>query len=482
MQDSFQKEILLNTLNKLSQSSVVTKKTKNLIEDSTSHLVKLYTTDISKEFTVPKQALSETYKVLKEHYHEKSQATTNFFSKRRNIKKLIVALNMEFENERLKIIDSQYYSLALEIIFTRGKFKKSFFPILIKKVFESWDNYNIGNIIENLVILVKEDGEANHVSANPSLKYILIQDSFSSMLSDIIANKISLDINSNYERNIFHFLGVGPYFGNTIFFQSFYIYMVADVVRKGLDVNSFYEIESTLKKLQKKDLSKRIIPIMIKYVENKNEIELREKLINLSYQMIGDPGIDVYWAGISSGEDSELNLLKKAQQILKRWLTNKFLTVFFNNLSSNTDDDRKDFWLKYVDSVIDFKILTMEKNYNYLVKLMTGIPTEYVKSKISIVANNSKYIFILKFRNKTIIEFSTTGNAALVYDNKHYDCPNLNNKKFNFNDFKMTNYSSLIFQRSGYQMYNIKKTGRLFHNEGWELFMDEWIENNLRLS
>jgi len=476
------KEILLTTIKRLPESRLVSQKTKNLIEKSSFRLSKLYERNIYRNHNIPKHDLYTAYKLLKKHYDEKNQETISFFSKSKNIKKLISALNLEFDNERYCIIDTKYYLLALQIIFDESKFRGSFIPLLIRVIIENWDDYKIDLIKKKLSVFVSKDKSGNYVKMNPILNYILNVDCFSSLLLDIISHKIKFDINSNSESNILIFLAIGSYFYNSIFFHTFFIYMVTYFSRKGLIYEHYEDIESTLLNLQNTDLAKKIIPLVIKYVDNNEIVILKEKLINLSYRLIGNPSIDANWIEINSGEESETIMLKSAQKILKRWLTNKFLTIFFNNLSSSTDDDRREFWLKYVDSIIDFKILVMRKNYPFLVKMMNGIPSEYVKTKISIITNNSKYIFILKFKNKTIIEFSTTGNTALIYNNNDQKCPNINSKHYNYNDFKMTSSDPQIFRINGYHIYSMNSKGRLFHNNGWQEGMDLWIEKYLDIN
>lgn len=482
MRNFSQKDLLQDTLSRLSQSEIVSQKTKQDLKNHSERIKKLINSEVRRNFDMPVEDLSLVYKTLKSHYHEKNKITKAFFSRKRNIKKLIVALNLNFELEKFKIIDSQYYSLALEIIFESSKFKKSYIPIILRVLFESWDNNRVQKIVQRLRDAVPINQHNEYVIDFPSLKYILSNDCFFFLLSDILEKNIRLSLDFEDNGNILSFLKQGAYYGDTQFFHRFIPYIVGYILRKGQLDHYYYDFESTLNRVQDINVSKRTIPLIIQYLERKEVMKFREKFINLAYNLIGNPSIDAYWIDIDRGEESEINALKNTQMILKKWLANKFLTVFFNNLASNTDDDRREYWLKYVDSIVDYKILTNKKKYFNVLNSMNGIPKEYVKSKVARVVNNNKYIFILKFTNKTIIEFSTKGNAALVYDNEDYYCPTLNNSDFDYYDFSMPNLSNLIFQRSGDQIFNIQETGRLFHNEGWESFMDYWIKNHLELN
>lgn len=472
-------DVLLKTLENIVPSEQITQKSRNLIKSSAEHLAKLYNANISKEFELPKQQLYLCYEALKKYYILKQQDSVDFFSKGKNIKRLIVALNLEFEEEKYRIIDSQYYSTALKIVFDTNKFRKSFIPLLIRVILESWGNAKIYKIIERIKILVKSNEQIDFYKQNPILKYTLSDDCLATLLKDIINNDITIDITNNNTNSISSFLHIGSYFSNTQFFHSFFIAFTLYITRQKLLTKYYTDIESILYYIQNKDVSKRVIPIIVQYCEKKGELELKENLINLAFKMIGNPSIEAYWLSIDSGEESELTNLKLAQTILNRWLANKFLTVFFNNLSNDTDNDRKNYWLKYVDFIVDFKILVMRKNYNYLLKLMQGVPREYVTTKVAIVTNNSKYIFILKFRNKTIIEFSTTGNSALIYGNNDRNCPNIDRKEYNYNHFKMTMDDPLLFRKDGYSINKLHEYGRLFHKQGWEICMDKWINNYL---
>lgn len=481
MEKFSRKNLLMHTIDNLSKLPIISQKTNQDIRDKAERISKLYSFSYEKNYSLPKEELHQVFVNLKTHYHENNRVTEVYFLRKRNIKRLILALNVAFENEKLSIIDSEYFTLALKLIFYQERFKKSYIPLLERVIFESWDKHRTLEIVDNLAAIVRDSQNNDYIDSFPSLKYLISKDCFTLLLTDLVEKNIRISLDSGVSRNILFFLQQGTYFGDSPFFYQFFNFLVIYMVRKGNLLDKFSDIESTLKTIMNISLSKKSIPIMIQYIHKQPQGNYKERLINLAYELIGNPGIDAYWMDIDGGEESEIKLLKKSQLILNNWLANKFLTAFFNNLSANTDDDRREYWLKYVDSIVDYKILADKNKYNNVLNLMSSIPEEYIRLKVGRVVNCSKYIFILKFKNKTIIEFSTKGNSALVYDNDDFLCPKLNDSEFNYNDFKMSNYENLIFQRLGSRVFNLNRTGRLFHNEGWEPFMDYWIEQYLEL-
>lgn len=479
MEHFSQKILLENTLKRLLNSDVVTKKNKIILNQKSEKLItyshKAFNTNLD-------STLDDLYLIflqLKKYHLDANNETSRILNQRRNVKKLIVMLNIHFEQETEKIIDSKYYYSALKIIFDENNFRNSFIPLLINIIIDIWRNNKVKLLINHLIKALSHTKNTNYLTQYPILKYILSDDCFLLLVNDIFANKISIDITNRTNISICQFLKIGKYFIFTPFFEVFFSYLVAYLIKQNMIETYYSVIKTILISIQSSSLSKRVIAQLITKYEFTDKSHIRDSLVNIAYSLIGNPSVDAYWLNITDGEDSEILLLKETQKILKKWLTNKFLTIFFNNLSSETDDDRREFWLNYVDSIIDFKILVSSKNYHYVISLMSDVPIEYVESKVSIVVNNPKHIFILKFSNKTIIEFSTKGNAGLVYNNDDFTCPNLNSSSYNYHDFKMSNWYSLIFQRNGYKMFNIKDSGRLFHNEGWETFMHEWIKINL---
>ena len=477
MQPTKDYEALLENIKRLRNSTIITQKVKIQIESSAKSLAFLGNGDLSDLYNNSPKILLEVYKMLKEHHHAPSLKTERFFQRIRNIKRLIVALDIDFEEEDKSVIDSEYFESAIDLIFTGKRFKNSFITLIIRVILENWGKRRVVLIVDKLHSKVNGTLENQYLKRFMILKYLFLEDCMERLGNDIFYNKISLSVSDVSSNNIAHFLNIGLYFKNTRFYNELLISFTLYIKRKGSLIFYYKEIESLLLEIKNKTVAKKIIPIIVEYVEAINHLEYREDIINFSYDMIGDPNTNVYWTEIIEGDHAEIQLLVKAQRIIKKWLTNKFLTVFFNNLSGSTDDDRREYWLKYVDYVVDFKVLASRKNYNDLLLLMNSLNSKYVKSKVSTVTNNSKYIFILKFKNKTIIEFSYIGNSALIYNNDDRFCPSLNRKHYDYNDFKMSNDDPMIFRRTGDHISHLKGTGRLFHIQGWEIFMDYWINN-----
>ena len=171
-------------------------------------------------------------------------------------------------------------------------------------------------------------------------------------------------------------------------------------------------LQSKLKKSKMDEIVSRLLLLFGKTSEltaNKQNI-LRKILLQSKYY--GDPRI--YPANWEGGID------KEARRIFISWLAKEDLEFFFNVVFYDKLDEhgRKIFWQQYIKSrELQYSkvILSNEDASHPKIREAIKDGREFATFKASMDGSSC---FILVFDSATIVEFSQTGNALYIYDNK----------------------------------------------------------------
>jgi hypothetical protein len=137
------------------------------------------------------------------------------------------------------------------------------------------------------------------------------------------------------------------------------------------------------------------------------------------------------------------------------WLADESIRFFFDIVlpKHHENQRRKDFWLKYVDKVRDFQIALSDTDLKKI-KSKATLPQYLVYSRAD---HDLISAFLMRFdgyfkQSITVVEFSQTGNAAYVYEDKSY--------KINLNKHSYRIHSDLKV------MHEVST--RIIHNGDWE--------------
>ncbi len=168
----------------------------------------------------------------------------------------------------------------------------------------------------------------------------------------------------------------------------------------------------------------------------------------LSEPRIGDPRIVKNTANWRFIEE-------KARARVISWLADESIRFFFDIVlpKHHENQRRKDFWLKYVDKVMDFQIALSFADLQKI-NSKANLPQYLTYSKTD---NDLISAFLMRFngyyqKSITVVEFSKTGNAAYIYEDAAY--------KINFNKKDYRIYSELKAK----EMVG----ARIIHNGDWE--------------
>ena len=197
------------------------------------------------------------------------------------------------------------------------------------------------------------------------------------------------------------------------------------------------------------------------------------QLLNLTINRIGDPFDDEKWGAFDGASSSEVKLLRKAQQIALSWIMSRVIKSFFDVLCK--DSKRREFWLKNVTKIRDFKVYG---SYNSKMQLVRNSQIDMIsKHYRSISSSSDNCALVMYFDNFVIIEFTEVG-ALYAYkrDGKLY------RQVFKYassiskvDDLKVPYLGRLYDQES----HHYEPEGKMDHRGDWERRMNFWLDRFL---
>lgn len=237
-------------------------------------------------------------------------------------------------------------------------------------------------------------------------------------------------------------------------------------------INDLIEI---LKIHGRNETDKILISLMINTIKQSGLNSIKNLVKSFAIRKIGDPSIDSNWSKIESASISDNKKIKKAQEILNNWITEEFITVFFEKCIN--DPRRKKFWLKKADKISDFKIVGSYSMLSYLrmdVRIKSMVKSRY--SFVSSAGNNTAIMFVIG--DYVLIEFSDSGSIYAYKSEGNYGNLINRNRFNNFGNLKQSQLPQLVY-RQGYSITDYNAEGRLPHIDGdltWEDALDWWMK------
>jgi hypothetical protein len=224
---------------------------------------------------------------------------------------------------------------------------------------------------------------------------------------------------------------------------------------------------------------KRVISKLIIQANESSYESIRDLVKIKSLEIIGDPAVNTFWSPFENAVPSEKEDLKKAQIILNEWLTIEFVRVFFEECIN--EKRRKKFWLKHASNITSFKVYGPERIKMRLQK--NRVIGKFVATRFSVTnSNQNKCAFVFTMGDYNLIEFSDEGYAFVA--NKKSQTDHILQRKSlqSIDDLRSSVYDDLLVKRRGYDFFNIKDAGRLFHKDGdmsWEQTFDYWLKQKI---
>lgn len=217
---------------------------------------------------------------------------------------------------------------------------------------------------------------------------------------------------------------------------------------------------------------KIILPIWIISFWKKKQVP--SLLADFTIKRIGDPFLKEKWAPFPFASREVQENLEETRRILAITISSKIINIFFKNLCQ--DADRRRFWLKYTDKVVDFNV------YGTEVSRQTIAP--YVGSQIlkthfhTVATNTTNCALSMSIGKYRIIEFTDTG-ALYVYEEGASNFKRVFGSRIEkLDDLKTPSFNVLVDLQSGYYpRYN--NEGRMVHTGYWQTRLSKWISRKI---
>lgn len=218
-----------------------------------------------------------------------------------------------------------------------------------------------------------------------------------------------------------------------------------------------------------------------------NELQNNSFSVNsikrIALKLVGDPFVQANWNIIGVTQDYA-SQIDKAHRILKKWMIKTYVNVAFEKLI--VDEDRKQFWLRYVNFIDDIKFVGSMTHK----QIIHTIPEPELENSIqncfynTIACRNSlKCAVAIVIKNFVFIEFSEKGNALYVYDNDKMLQRIESNSVFRVDDLKETSMNWLTIPNYYYYRYqDLPSTGRFPHTTGWQRKLSTWFDIKLGIN
>jgi hypothetical protein len=221
--------------------------------------------------------------------------------------------------------------------------------------------------------------------------------------------------------------------------------------------------------------NKLIVSKIICHTTKASEI-VQNKVKDIAFKLVGDPGITSIWRPFENANQSEISTINEAREILNEWVTRQFINVFFEKCIN--DNRRKRFWLQYSNKITAFKVFG-PRYIKQILKTDQRI-AEYVDGRFhSVDSNRDVSAFMFLIGDHKMIEFSDPGYAFYAYNASNTTAPSFDAKYVssvdNFRDGSMP----MLVYRSGYHLHSFSEEGRLSHNDGdmkWEDVFSNWLK------
>lgn len=194
--------------------------------------------------------------------------------------------------------------------------------------------------------------------------------------------------------------------------DMFYFYCMVDyIIKNHTNENLFEKFRETINNMPL-NLQQEICKGILEYYAEDYDVDnYPDRWFDLIGKILKEP--------YSASNTRWNNISDKCKEAYRRWNNNKYLYDFFSNTVEGGDQERLDFWKKYIDSIYRIR---------------------YFKE-----ANDA---LIMEFKEHVFAEFAQKGNALYIYDKKVYSIDHLEKlasiKRITVHDLKDVN---IVFKK-----------------------------------
>lgn len=260
--------------------------------------------------------------------------------------------------------------------------------------------------------------------------------------------------------------------------QSYY----SDVIIKYIANNGITDRDTIEKifEIHNLDRTKKLVFAYLVEKEDQTGDGLRRaQLCRFANTQLGDVTLATSWAPFTGATETEVLQLKRAMRLVNKWFAQQIIEAFFELCVQ--DKERKEFWLKYVIYIRDFKIVGSTSTKR-LIQNNSKIGSMFLRHYIETHSSSSQTsALVLFFKNKMMVEFSDKG-ALYAYNWDHTMVKTVTKARNGItstNDLKIPSMAGLVEKDclGEYSIYNSE--GRMAHLGFWQDRLDSWLKKRV---
>ena len=259
--------------------------------------------------------------------------------------------------------------------------------------------------------------------------------------------------------------------------QSYYSDVIIRYV-KNKDIHDLDTVEEIFE-YHNLDRTRKLVLAHLVEREDRNPDGLkRTQLCRFVNRILGDVTLASTWAPFIGASDEEAQRLKRAMTLVNNWFTQQIIETFFEICVQ--DENRKRFWLNYVNVISGFKIVGSAIIKSLLLS-DSRIGTLFIKHFIETNSHTSQTSALILFiKDKMLVEFSDTG-ALYVYNHNHSQVKMVLQRRgwiTSTNDLKVPSMGALIYS-DNWGSYSFYEEGRMPHQGDWVKRLTMWLQRKL---
>lgn len=261
--------------------------------------------------------------------------------------------------------------------------------------------------------------------------------------------------------------------------QSYYSDVIVKYYKNGDTIN-IGELENLFSIHNISRTKKLLLASIVKKANDDGREYLQEQVSRLADKILGNITIKATWAPFKGATEIEKEQLIRARDLVNQWYARKVIEVFFDICVQ--ENSRKEFWLKYVPYISNFKIVASKSvkgqlNANNTVRNM--IDNYFIQTN-SITVQTAALVLYIK--NKAFVEFSDVG-ALYIYEKNHNIIRSLNKNISiaSISDLKDGLFDHAII-KGLYGELDFLDEGKMNHQVNWQSRLTEWFKEKMDIN
>lgn len=242
----------------------------------------------------------------------------------------------------------------------------------------------------------------------------------------------------------------------------------------------YQELEELLKKHPLDRTKKLLYARLVEDAEEKADGNLQDMIVRSARRMLGDINVSTTWSPFTGAKIEDILLLNKAKDLVIAWGARKTVDAFFDICVQ--DSRRRNFWLRYVDNIMDYRIV----GSTYMRTKLQACSEVAPLLKSSFIETNSKVsttaALVLFIKDKVFVEFSDVG-SLYIYNISNRIVRDIKKKRYldSTTTLKNPSIGKAIDQITQWSFYCFEE-GKISHLGEWEVRFGRWMREKMELS